>query len=55
MSNNVVVAVPKDQVHFEGDFALIDTGMPKEELALAMLQYIASEKDTVAVVKKGDE
>lgn len=55
MSDNVVLTVPKDRVHFEGEHALVDVGMPKDKFLLAMLEYVASGQDTMAVVKKGDE
>lgn len=51
--NNMVITVHKDKVHFEGDYALVDVGMPKADFMLAMLEYVASDQDTMAVVKKG--
>jgi len=51
MSDNVTLTVPKEQVQFVDKMAVVDIGMDKFELARAILEYIASEQDTMAVLK----
>lgn len=50
--SNLTLTVPKDRVRFEGEFAIVDTGMSEKDFVLAMLQYVGSDKDTMAFVKK---
>lgn len=50
--SNLTLTVPKDRVSIVGDFAIVDTGMSDKDFVLAMLQYVGSDKDTMAFVKK---
>jgi len=53
--SNLVLRVPKDRVAEEGDLVCVDTGLTREEFVKAMLLYIGSDKDTVAIVKRDAE
>lgn len=55
MTDNLVLTVPKDKVHFEGRFAIVDTGMPVEDFIVAMLKFHASGEGAMAVVKKEEK
>ena len=50
-SPKIILTIPKDNVKFEGEFAIVDVGLTIEEFVRAIMDFASSPKKMVAIEK----
>lgn len=55
VSPKLVLTVDKSKVKFDGDFAIVDTGLTIEEFVSSIMEFATSSHETMAVMKEDGE
>lgn len=53
-SPNLILTLKKDKVKFDGEYAIVDTGLNVEEFIISILKYESSPREAMAVMKEGE-
>ena len=51
-SPKLILTVEKSKVKFDGDLAIVDTGLTVEEFVCAIMEFATSPHETMAVMKE---